>query len=121
MCWVLCCSYYTAMELSILTPDLGPLLSLISRRRPSPAEGTLGGAYGWCAFAVAFQFIHNCEDHALNSFLDQIPTQMAQLVEHRTSNAKVLGLFNPLSPGIKFQILLLCFHTFLTEVVGRSC
>ena len=28
---------------------------------------------------------------------------------------------NPLSPGIKLQILLLCFHTFLTEVVGRSC
>ena len=29
--------------------------------------------------------------------------------------------FNPLSPGVKFQILLLCFHTCLTEVVGRSC
>ena len=28
---------------------------------------------------------------------------------------------NPLSPSIRFQILLLCFHTFLTEVVGRSC
>ena len=25
-----------------------------------------------------------------------------------------------LSPGVKLQILLLCFHTFLTEVVGRS-
>ena len=30
-------------------------------------------------------------------------------------------LINPLSPGIKLQILLLCFHTFLTEVMGRSC
>ena len=29
--------------------------------------------------------------------------------------------FNPLSPGIRLQILLLCFHIFLTEVVGRSC
>ena len=29
--------------------------------------------------------------------------------------------FNPLSPSVKLQILLLCFHTFLTEVVGRSC
>ena len=28
---------------------------------------------------------------------------------------------NPLRPSIKLQILLLCFHTFLTEVVGRSC
>ena len=28
--------------------------------------------------------------------------------------------FNPLSPSFKLQILLLCFHTFLTEVVGRS-
>ena len=28
---------------------------------------------------------------------------------------------NPLSPGLKLQILLLCFHTFLTEVLGRSC
>ena len=27
----------------------------------------------------------------------------------------------PLSPGVKLQILLLCFHTFLAEVVGRSC
>ena len=25
-----------------------------------------------------------------------------------------------LSPSIKLHILLLCFHTFLTEVVGRS-
>ena len=33
----------------------------------------------------------------------------------------VMSVFNPLSPGVKLQILLLCFHTFLTEVVGRSC
>ena len=33
----------------------------------------------------------------------------------------VAALINPLSPSIKFQILLLCFHKFLTEVVGRSC
>ena len=32
-----------------------------------------------------------------------------------------LKSFNPLSPGVKLQILLLCFHTFLTEVTGRSC
>ena len=31
------------------------------------------------------------------------------------------AIFNPLSPGIKLQILLLCFHTFLKEVVGRRC
>ena len=30
-------------------------------------------------------------------------------------------ILNPLRPGIKLQILLLCFLTFLTEVVGRSC
>ena len=30
-------------------------------------------------------------------------------------------VFNPLSPSIKLQTLLLCFHTFLTEVVRRSC
>ena len=29
--------------------------------------------------------------------------------------------FNPLSSSVKLQILLLCLHTFLTEVVGRSC
>ena len=29
-------------------------------------------------------------------------------------------LINPLSPSIKLQILLLCFHTFLTEVVGEA-
>ena len=27
--------------------------------------------------------------------------------------------FNPLSPSIKLQILLLSFHTFLTDVVGE--
>ena len=30
------------------------------------------------------------------------------------------GVINRLSPSIKLQILFLCFHTFLTEVVGRS-
>ena len=34
---------------------------------------------------------------------------------------KNVSLLNPLSPSIKLQILLLCFHTFLTEVVKRSC
>ena len=33
----------------------------------------------------------------------------------------LIDLINPLRPGIKLHILLLCFHTFLTEVVGRSC
>ena len=30
-------------------------------------------------------------------------------------------IINPISPSIKLHILLLCFHTFLTGVVGRSC
>ena len=30
-------------------------------------------------------------------------------------------IMKPLSPSIKLKILLLCFHTFLTEVAGRSC
>ena len=29
--------------------------------------------------------------------------------------------FNRLRPSIKLQILLLCFHTFITDVEGRSC
>ena len=33
----------------------------------------------------------------------------------------VVKYIDPLRPSIKLQILLLCFHTFLTEVVGRSC
>ena len=32
----------------------------------------------------------------------------------------ISSLFNTLSPSIKLQILLLCFQTFLTEVVGES-
>ena len=28
---------------------------------------------------------------------------------------------NPLSPSIKLQIILLCFHTFITDVMGRGC
>ena len=30
-------------------------------------------------------------------------------------------IINPSSPSIKLQILFLCIHTFLTEVVERSC
>ena len=37
-----------------------------------------------------------------------------------TSTRPVLRI-NPLRPSIELQILLLCFHTFITEVVGRSC
>ena len=32
-----------------------------------------------------------------------------------------LAAFNPLIPSIKLKILLSCHHTFLIEVVGRSC
>ena len=32
----------------------------------------------------------------------------------------VIWSINPLSPSIKLQFLLLCFHAFLSEVVGRS-
>ena len=34
---------------------------------------------------------------------------------------RVTARVNPFTPGIKLQFLLLCFHAFLTEVVGRSC
>ena len=36
------------------------------------------------------------------------------------STAVLIGS-NPLSPSIKLQIFLLCFHTVLTQVAGRSC
>ena len=39
----------------------------------------------------------------------------------RKKTQQNVALLNPLRPSIKIQILLLCFHTFLTEVVGRSC
>ena len=42
-------------------------------------------------------------------------------VEKGNANKRSNRRFNPLRPGIKLQILLLCLHTFLTEVVGRSC
>ena len=41
--------------------------------------------------------------------------------EESSRQGRKTGPLNPLSPGIKLQILLLCFHTFLTKVVGRSC
>ena len=37
------------------------------------------------------------------------------------TDGQVVAFTNPLSPSIKLQILLLCFHTFLREVVGRGC
>ena len=43
---------------------------------------------------------------------------MTKQVKKAGTNVKSI---NPLSPSTKLQILMLCFHTFLTEVVGRSC
>ena len=45
---------------------------------------------------------------------------------HKTASTARTGIepgsaFNPLSLSIKLQILFLCFHSFLIEIVGRSC
>ena len=46
-----------------------------------------------------------------------------QALHHHPRGKRKVGRsrINPLSPDIKLQILLLCFHTFLTELVGRRC
>ena len=60
----------------------------------------------------------------LNSFLSNewshFRVLSIELGYLKDSNASAHSV-NPLRPGVKLQILLLCFHTFLTEVVGRSC
>ena len=43
-------------------------------------------------------------------------------VDNVSGNARgMISNFNPLSPSIKLQFLLLGFRTFLTELVGTSC
>ena len=62
---------------------------------------------------VAFRY--SCHDRGASFQLKKITFPRITVVENGAC------CFNPLSPSIKLQILLLCFHTFLTEVVGRSC
>ena len=46
---------------------------------------------------------------------------ICKAIKVSTVRSRWCASFNPLSPSIKLQILLLWFHIFLTEVVGRSC
>ena len=63
----------------------------------------------------------------INTQMNQLKLSPFEIIKVNKWNGSELvrddfhSLINPLSPGIKLQILLLCFHTFLTEVVGRSC
>ena len=63
-------------------------------------------------------------------FIDQLPLLAYLPISEKRrklrkniprSEASKNSPINPLRPSIKLQILLLCFHTFRTEVVGRSC
>ena len=56
--------------------------------------------------------------------IESTQMRMRTVVTHGTVTMMIIicvTVINPLNPSIKLQILLLCFHTFLTEVVGRSC
>ena len=53
-------------------------------------------------------------------YLRQV-TEATKFSKHPVLLRITMDPINPLRPSIKFQILLLCFHTFLTEVLGRSC
>ena len=59
-----------------------------------------------------------------NEFLIRLWISISKLTmnaEQRFSVRLFSGmLVNPLRPSIKLQILLLCFHIFLTEVVGEK-
>ena len=46
---------------------------------------------------------------------------MKKIIDERGFVVVEFVSFNPLSPSIKLQILLSCFHTFLIKEVGRSC
>ena len=62
---------------------------------------------------------HSLRPEKVASTIEVLHYETAFLLQ--TKPRPLLLGFNPLSPGIKLQILLLCFHTFLTKVVGRSC
>ena len=70
---------------------------------------TISGIPLNCAVSVSTFFKMDCQSHVSNT------SRYILLEVEDTSD------INPLSPSVKLQILLLCFHTFLAEVVGRSC
>ena len=69
--------------------------------------------------AIKWLNIVNCiSDQTLTvSVIRDILVSQKELVSVGSSSLWLCSGF----PSIKLQILLLCFHTFLTEVVGRSC
>ena len=52
---------------------------------------------------------------------EKAPNVFMLVIKPVFTTTHVLRHFNPLSPGVKLQFLLLCFHGFLSEIVGRSC
>ena len=73
-----------------------------------------------------FERIERCYDHVPEGVLENDDYKLIWDFSVRTDHEigvrrPGLMIINPLRPSIKLQILLLCFHTFLTEVVGRSC
>ena len=58
----------------------------------------------------------------LQSFIRVVFSLALEFVDRRylKISTTTAPYINPLSPSIKLQFLLLCFHAFLTEVVGRS-
>ena len=72
-----------------------------------------GAAYTW-NFTVCFSCCW------LQCF-DASSTRLQETLVSMNNTMDMCILINLLSPSIKLQFLLLCFHTFLTEVVGRSC
>ena len=59
--------------------------------------------------------------HKISESLRDVKQELyAKNVQVNDISENLLSHVHPLSPGIKLQILLLCFHTFLTEVVKIS-
>ena len=67
--------------------------------------------YARKAYAMGIRYIGGCcgfEPYHVRAIAEEVRT-------------KKPCLLNPLRPSIKLQIILLCFHTFITDIKGRSC
>ena len=61
----------------------------------------------------------------MNSYRDEVEVTIHRILTVKGAIKTKLQMLilsvKPLSASIKLQILLLCFHEFITDVVGRSC
>ena len=85
-------------------------------RASNESDQNVGGGSHWLRFLLVSCSGDQSDRHVQRGTFASSPGLHFFVVCVYMSSA-----INPLSPGVKLQVFFFVFHTFLTEVVGRSC